>query len=73
MLPIDGFNDVWEIPSIVEAEGYFFLAIRCGGTNQDLRRVLFDAGLTYFRDEDAYGVESNPEGVCKRFVTVTSS
>ena len=26
----------------------------------------------YFRDEDAYGVESNSEGVCKRFVTVAS-
>ena len=27
-------------------------------TDQDLRRVLVDDGLAYFRDEDAYGVES---------------
>ena len=42
-------------------------------TNQDLRRVLADDGLAYFRDEDAYGVENNSEGVRMRLVTVASS
>jgi len=73
VLPINGSNDMWEVPLILEAEGYFFPAIRCGGTNQDLRRVLVDDGLAYFRDEYAYGVESNSEGVRKRLATVASS
>ena len=28
VLPINASNDMWEVPSIVEAEGYFFPAIR---------------------------------------------
>ena len=63
MFPINGSNDTSEVPSIPEAQGYFFPAIRCGGTNQD----LVEDGLVYFQDEDAYGVESN------RLVTVASS
>jgi len=27
VLPINASNDVWEVPSIVEAEGYFFPAV----------------------------------------------
>jgi len=65
---------VWEVLSIVEAEGYFFPAIRCGGTNQDVRRVYSTMMACHIlQDEDAYGVESNSERVCKRLVTVASS